>query len=72
MKPFKCNCGLLTAEGREACGDGMSQVAKQGNSPTAAGQAHKEDWPVRQTPRDGRCGSGKESNRGVARCSHWF
>jgi hypothetical protein len=35
---FKCDCGALTAEGREACGDGMSQVAKQGDSPTAAGQ----------------------------------
>jgi hypothetical protein len=36
---FKWGCGALTAEGREACGDGMSQVAKQGDSPTAAGQA---------------------------------
>jgi hypothetical protein len=36
---FKCDCGALTAEGREACGDGMSGVAKQGDSPTAAGQA---------------------------------
>jgi hypothetical protein len=35
---FKCDCGALTAEGREACGDDMSQVAKQGDSPTAAGQ----------------------------------
>jgi hypothetical protein len=35
---FKCDCGALTAEGREACGDGMSQVAQQGDSPTAAGQ----------------------------------
>jgi len=35
---FKWGCGELTAEGREASGDGMSQVAKQGDSPTAAGQ----------------------------------
>jgi hypothetical protein len=36
---FKCDCGALTAEGREACGGGMSHVAKQGDSPTATGQA---------------------------------
>jgi len=46
---FKWGCGALTAEGREACGDGMSQVAKQGDSPTAAGQAaqgRKQPWPA--------------------------
>jgi hypothetical protein len=36
---FKCDCGALTAAGREACGGRMSHVAKHGDSPTAAGQA---------------------------------
>jgi hypothetical protein len=43
---FKCYCGALTAAGREACGDGMSQVAKQGDSPTAAGQAAQGRLPT--------------------------